>query len=333
MPLQRINIGRIQRFAHFDDSGHHLIAVLTADQDTILLKVISIDYEVGKALSIRELLSSVPPSHYLGGPLFVVPSLVGLLCDVADERYSVHIINYTQEFSVDVPIATDLDNEFVSFSVVDRRLFIISTSYYVVERDETYDIYCCPIDKLTSGENLSRTEIAMEISANIVHAAQLVAHEIVRGFDDETVQSTLSPLGFHTLHVVYPEPHVSAGIISASFWPIEEIHACDKQGVKYETIEIEGKVTSHGRGYSAPWLVASSRSGIYSVLVVGQDTDEAPELCLLQWDSTPPTIHVRTLEVPRYIDLTDVYAVAIEERYGVIYLSHAQGYLFALPYA
>ncbi|KAG5337132.1 hypothetical protein C0989_010580 [Termitomyces sp. Mn162] len=186
-------------------------------------------------------------------------------------------------------------------------------------------------EKLSSEENLSWTEIATEIGANIVHAAQMVVSNHTRGFDRETVELKLSRVGYHALHVVYPELH--AGLTYASFWPIEQLGTRNIQSTKYGgTINIEGKIGSHHYDYSAPWLVASSHSGIYSVLIL-QHADQDPQLCLLQRDSSPPAIHVRTLDVPRYIDLKEVYAVAIEDRYGVVYLSHAHGYLFALPYA
>ncbi|KAH0586596.1 hypothetical protein H2248_007819 [Termitomyces sp. 'cryptogamus'] len=338
MPLQRIHVGKIRRRAHFDDSGRHLIAVLAADLDiwgdTISLKVISIDYcEGGKTISIREVFHSTPPSQYLHGPLFVAPDLVGLLCDVDEGRSFIHIINFTRKFSVDIPITSSYltDDRSISLSVVDRRLFIISAWNNDDTGYETYDIHFCPVEKLSSEENLSWTEIATEIGANIVHAAQMVVSNHTRGFDRETVELKLSRVGYHALHVVYPELH--AGLTYASFWPIEQLGTRNIQSTKYGgTINIEGKIGSHHYDYSAPWLVASSHSGIYSVLIL-QHADQDPQLCLLQRDSSPPAIHVRTLDVPRYIDLKEVYAVAIEDRYGVVYLSHAHGYLFALPYA
>jgi len=98
--------------------------------------------------------------------------------------------------------------------------------------------------------------------------------------------------------------------------------------------KLEGSIYS--KDYSS-YLFASTQSGNYKALIT---VDNAPEprsraaLHLLQFDgdSESPSVHDRQLELPSYIDLLEVYAIAMDERRGVIYLSHESGHLFTIPY-
>ena len=106
-------------------------------------------------------------------------------------------------------------------------------------------------------------------------------------------------------------------------------------------ILLEGRVGSyhHNIPVRSPWLVSSSPSGAYTVIALdltGNVSDESDMFAILQllhFTNDPPNIQPCQLELPFFIDLNDICSIALDERRGIVYLSHARGYLFAVPYA
>ncbi|KAG6830639.1 hypothetical protein H0H87_007453 [Tephrocybe sp. NHM501043] len=60
-------------------------------------------------------------------------------------------------------------------------------------------------------------------------------------------------------------------------------------------------------GNASSWPLLPSRSGAYWIAIVGPDGYKNPELRLIRWDPDPPAIHIRTLDVPSYIDLENIF--------------------------
>ncbi|KAG6860696.1 hypothetical protein C0995_008368 [Termitomyces sp. Mi166 len=143
---------------------------------------------------------------------------------------------------------------------------------------------------------------------------------------ESMVERRLSPLGFHTLSIV---SGINTSTTYVALWPITLWKITyDNRGPDHVSASVvtamDDKIPYLYRANMASCLlVASSESGTYSVVVMEQD--QGLELCLLRWDIHPPAIHIRSLDVPQFINLADVKTLAIEERYGVIYLCLVQG--------
>jgi len=162
-------------------------------------------------------------------------------------------------------------------------------------------------------------------------------------YDFEVQKAILSPRGLHTLHIFrddhddYSEDaNATASTTRVSLYPscaaYPHLGAADFQFAAVH--EIKGEVGSYLG--DTPWLVGFSPSGTYSVVVMKRMTDGVDltfTLLLLQYDMKTSKIQTRQLDLPFYINLNKIYSVAIEERYGVVYLSHTRGHLFAVPYA
>ncbi|KAG6853938.1 hypothetical protein C0991_012262 [Blastosporella zonata] len=336
IPPFSARIGTISRHAHFDEPGSHLIAITVADEHGTWWKLLSIDYGAGNSPSIKELHSSQLPTNHFIQDLFVTTNIVGLVyyC-LEDESYSINMMNLIQGFSVNVPMPMSAmdDNPVIFCSVIDRMPFITVCS--CDGGDDVYEVYRCPVQSLGTEEDIVSEDVAMEIGSNIIRVAKIIASSDIgsgEAFDRERAESRLSYSGLHILRILYENAHTTTTY--ASFWPIKDLHSCGPNGLNsfITTTVIDGKIGSHYHGHTAPWLVATSHSGIYSVIITFAD-GVGHRLCLLQRGLNPPTIHMRTLDVPNYLDLEQIYAVAIEERYGVVYLSHIRGHLFSLPYA
>ncbi|KAG6899735.1 hypothetical protein C0993_007346 [Termitomyces sp. T159_Od127] len=196
-----------------------------------------------------------------------------------------------------------------------------------------FEVLRFPIEKLLSEEDHDWVEVAREATAKWELAAALRVDgiEISTDFED-LAEWQLSPFGFHTLRVITSDNGVKS--TCASLWPIEKIGIIDPTDTSIYIAPsvvkvIDGQLLYQEVSWSCP--VASSESGIYSVVIIIKG--ENVQLYLLQRDIQPPAIHIRHLDVPCHIVLADVYAIAIEERYGVIYLSLMNGQIFALHYS
>jgi len=100
--------------------------------------------------------------------------------------------------------------------------------------------------------------------------------------------------------------------------------------------KLEGKIYHHDSDFS-PYLVASTQSGNYKAVIVVEDVPEprsraALHLLRFEGDLESPSVQDRPLELPSSIDLLKIYSIAIDDRRGVIYLSHESGQLFTIPY-
>ena len=104
---------------------------------------------------------------------------------------------------------------------------------------------------------------------------------------------------------------------------------------------LEGNIPYSCYSDPAPYVFASAQSGSYKAVINQHDPkfDESfnrslYSLHLLQFDGDleNPGVQIRRLEVPFYIDLLKIYDIAMDERRGVIYLSHNFGHLFTIPY-
>jgi len=58
--------------------------------------------------------------------------------------------------------------------------------------------------------------------------------------------------------------------------------------------------------------------------------DISTKLQLIQFAKDPPAMHVGMLF---FIDLNEVHSIALDGHFGVVYLSHLQGFIFAVPFA
>lgn len=70
-----------------------------------------------------------------------------------------------------------------------------------------------------------------------------------------------------------------------------------------------------------------------AVVLYREGENPEPILSLLHFQDEPRSVQAHELELPFYITLDQIYAIALDERLGVVYLSHVSGYLFAIPYA
>jgi len=183
------------------------------------------------------------------------------------------------------------------------------------------------------------TSIARVISAPI----PTDAHEHYS--DREMVDVQWSPQGFNAMFNLYNDSREGAApraYTHISFLPTASLcppmsPQVGSSPIILETM-LEGKIYSY-HGHS-PWLFASTQSGNYKAVIIHDDFAEPDNarshasLHLLQFDGNLeiPSVQDRQLELPFYVDLLDIYAIAVDERRGVIYLSHGSGHLFTVPY-
>ena len=153
-----------------------------------------------------------------------------------------------------------------------------------------------------------------------------------------------SPQGLNAMFNLYDDGCEGAApraYTHISFLPTASLHPPTSPQAGSPTIVekiLGGKICSY-HGHS-PWLYASTQSGNYKAIIIHDDFSELDStrspasLHLLQFDGDleSPSIHDRRLELPFYIDLLEIYAIAIDERRGVTYLSHGSGHLFTVPY-
>jgi hypothetical protein len=86
----------------------------------------------------------------------------------------------------------------------------------------------------------------------------------------------------------------------------------------------------------------STPSGNYMLLCVDasleefcQDKDVASKLHLVHFTNEPPSLEVRQLEMPFFInpEMDSIHSMAVDDHLGVVYLAHDEGYIFSVPFA
>jgi hypothetical protein len=85
----------------------------------------------------------------------------------------------------------------------------------------------------------------------------------------------------------------------------------------------------------AAFLIGFTPSGAYMVLLTDH-TDNADifvQLHLVHLIRDPPSIQIRPLELPFFIDPGAIFSIAIDDHRGVVLLSDFRGYIFSVPYA
>jgi len=187
----------------------------------------------------------------------------------------------------------------------------------------------------------------------------------------ETQEMKLSSRGFHVIRFTSLQNSLvnhlglfSGGQTEACFWPVDNMQPSSPPLRLHHAAAqatIFGKVSLYDDSYNLSWLIASSVSGLYYVVVMKRTHSEAEfhdesgdeledefedeledelaedepvfSLHLFQYNLDPPAVQTRQLEVPPTIDLAETQGLAIDERLGVIYLTHAMGQLLVIPYA
>ncbi|KAG6910114.1 hypothetical protein DXG01_013168 [Tephrocybe rancida] len=336
IPLFSTRVGQVQFRAHFDEPLRHLIAVTTTeDHGTVSwLKIISIEYGNGEVPSIRELFTYLMPAQHDVYDIFLTTNIVGLVRCLEDESLCVHAVNFAKNVSVEIPMpfGNFTDPPLVICSVIDK------IPYITVALRDVYEVYRCPVDKLVSEADLNLEKVEAEICTGMIRVVKITRSYTEGNSNDwDTAELRLSAFGFHMLRVLYVNDFAS---ITYSFlWPLENLHSLGLDGVPiaegltHAETSIDGRPPARYMGRTA-WLASTSHSGIYSAVIIMTDDNGGDwQLYLLQRVLRPPNIHVRILDVPHYINLDQIYALAIEERHGVIYLTHERGYVFSIPYS
>lgn len=214
------------------------------------------------------------------------------------------------------------------------------TPFIITADEKNYDVYRCSPDALPHGEDCIVQDI-YTVNGNFRKVAKIDVAGHGNSFDLETAELKWSQNGLLATFVQYHHGYADCTKTLVCFWPVMSNHPpwmCENNVTS--DMVLEGKVGSFLESMVSPWLVASCPSGRYAVVVLdrGADpmTDSTQRMCLqlLHFSKDPPRVQARELELPRIIiDLSQIYSIAMDERCGVIYMAHCQGYLFAIPYA
>ena len=233
----------------------------------------------------------------------------------------------------------------------DRIVFcsIVNGDPYIVAASGScwhYNIYRFSLDALPPGQATGWKDGVSKDGPSIARVFSALipinAHEHYS--DRETVDVQWSPQGLSAMFNLYNNDREGAApraYTHISFLPTASLYSpVSPQADTPIIVEkmLEGKICSY-HGHS-PWLCASTQSGNYKAVIIHDDFAEPnnarspASFHLLQFDCDleSPGVHDRQLELPFYIDLLEIYAIAIDERRGVIYLSHGSGHLFTVPY-
>jgi len=203
-----------------------------------------------------------------------------------------------------------------------------------------FTIYRCSLDALPCGQATGWEDGAFvdgnpftrEFSAFI--PTQSFEYEI----DRRMVDAHLSPQGLHLIFITHVGDEIKKfePYTHIVFVPNALLHPPTPQARSPIILEklLDGKIYSND--YSAH-LFASTQSGNYKAVITVDDFTEdlsSPALYLLKFDGDleSPSVQARRLELLSCIDLLKIYAIAIDDRRGVIYLSHETGCLFTIPY-
>jgi len=215
--------------------------------------------------------------------------------------------------------------------------------------DGRYNVYRFSLDALPRGQATGWGDEPSTDSTSITRVASALiptdAHE--HDSDDAIVDVQWSSQGLDVMCKLYNdgcEDAAPRAYTRISFLPTASLHppASSQAGSSPVIVEniLEGKICEYHSNSHSPWLFASTQSGNYKAVIIHDDFAESDNarshasLHLLQFDGDweSPSVQDRQLELPFYIDLLEIYAIAMDERCGVIYLSHGSGHLFTVPY-
>ncbi|KAF5374156.1 hypothetical protein D9615_008868 [Tricholomella constricta] len=302
IPLSSLHVGKIRQRAHFDELGRHLIAVAIeskADPKSVSeLRIFSIEYGAGKLPAIRQIFS-LPQTPLEPRAIFLCKDSVGIIPDTEDDSKSfssIHVIDLTKNLSVDIHMPLGNFPNCADNSSIDPRL---ESLVQVVELKAGYG-------------------------------------EVWRASDAPELET--APQGLHMFHL-------ERGLdvwTQACMWPVQDMTTTlYPSPPMYDTKVsgyLHGGTAMYGGSVLSGPLVASSLSGIYSIIVVYTGAYlPAPVIYLLQYETGSSEIQHCGLALPYdsdiRVNLEEIYDLAIDERSGVIYLSHVEGHLLTLPYA
>lgn len=196
-----------------------------------------------------------------------------------------------------------------------------------------YRIHEFPWELLPHGAEFNLNEHHGLVEGSLPFVAEIGCVGVEDSFYVETAELRWSPQGLHGIFVQYTSNYTNTTRTLVRSWHLQPASST------YDEMALEGRVSSYSQGQVSPWLVASSPSGTYSVAIINCSEIEETSggvcrgLRLLQYLRDPPGIQSRELTLPFYVDLDQIYAIAIDERRGVIYVSHVLGHLFSIPYA
>jgi len=216
------------------------------------------------------------------------------------------------------------DSAYVFCSVCD------DTPYIIIVAENFYQIHRCPPEILPY-LGTPVFDNGTPIQVNLPHVAEVSRDGLEDSIYLEMADLQWSPMGLHGVFVQYPREYSTSTETLARFWPRISLSSG-----KYGSMSFDGRVGSYAESRFSPWLAASCPSGTYVVVALNRTTDiitDPDELCLLHFIQDSYRVESRQLRLPFFVDLNRAYAIAIDERCGVIYLSDASGYLFAISYA
>lgn len=132
-------------------------------------------------------------------------------------------------------------------------------------------------------------------------------------------------------------------VLSILSWFSDTPGFCSKAELKYlvpvsfdysqnicHTVVLEGDL--HADPSTGRRLIADSDS-CTCCLLLDQGPEKGMSLQLVRYHHENVTTSVHVLDVPRYIDLQEVYGLALDIHRGVVMLLTSDGTLFSVPYA
>ncbi|KAF9465807.1 hypothetical protein BDZ94DRAFT_307279 [Collybia nuda] len=328
-PRASMHVGTISRRAHYDEFGRHIIALVTRG-DRISLRVIAMTYGERSAPEMKELFSS-----YLDVPcraLFICRDVIGVVPFAVDDSalFSIRAFNYNTGISFNIFV--DLGYQIYNTSYVFCSVFD-DTPYVITVEDKDYCIHKVPWELLPHGSKTCSIEDGGSVEGNLTLVAEISRAGVEDSFYVETAELRWSPRGLHGIFVQYTSSYTDTTCTLVRSWPR------DLPPSSHNEMTMDGRVSSYSQSRVSPWLVGSSPSGTYSAAIINcSEVEETSSrvcsgLCLLEYSCDPPGVQCRQLTLPFYIDLDQIYSIALDERCGVIYISHVLGHLFAIPYA
>ncbi|KAG5653164.1 hypothetical protein H0H81_002006 [Sphagnurus paluster] len=312
------------------------------DSDSGILRIICAEYGPEKLPIIREIYQMPVANWTMTEALYICKDVVGIMIgSTLNDEYSssIRFVDFTRDISISMAFGGHCSATSQALcSVIDEVPFII------ISDKEVYHVYrCSPGDPKYWEDGAT-----VELENSLVHVAEVHVMEEDDSSEREILELKCSARGLHAMHVLYnANYHGYTAHTLECFWPASErwtraapIRLDTREEIEAMTLSFNGNIWSYSGLDSPPWLVSTSPSGTYTIFAmqsndyIGGD-DLALRLHLLQISDDPALKPIldRQIELPFYIALDKIYSLAIDERCGVIYLSHVQGHLFTLPYA